>query len=198
MVRAGGCEQQLNPPTNHSHPYILALAAPLVATWLYYASTASPAVVMKEKTAWLIVGRLCGAWLALFSLFLLLIIPSHRQSFFSAETSRDWVCSYFTKENATHATRMEIHTLRRAKWKSIRPAVKTWTLANWSRLKSEKPDWFTPALIAQVDDDMIPDDDLAALGGSDRRKSSLGDRLLGEKNKKKKKSSNAAQVAPKI
>ena len=152
---------------------------------------------MKEETAWLIVGRLCGAWLALFSLFLLLIIPSHRQSFYSMQTSREWVCSYFTKGGATDTSKMDIHTYRRAKWKSIRPQVKEWTRANWSRFKSEKPDWFTPALIAQVDDDMIPDAELAALGGGGRRKSSLGDRLLGDQDKKKKKkSSYAAQVAP--
>ena len=60
---------------------------------------------------------------------------------------------------------MTIHTFRRAKWKSIRPAVKTWTRVNWSRFKLEKPAWFTSVLFAQVGDDMILDENLAALGG---------------------------------
>jgi hypothetical protein len=92
------------------------------------------------------------------------------------------VCSYFTKEGATDASKMGIHTFRRRLWTHLRPEVKEWTLANWARFEREQPDWFNAALISQVDDDMIPPGSLEGLvraGGGKRRKSSVSERVLG-------------------
>jgi hypothetical protein len=92
------------------------------------------------------------------------------------------VCSYFTKEGATDASKMLIHTTRRRLWKHLRPEVKEWTLANWARFEREQPDWFDAAKIAQVDEDMIPPDSLEGLaraGGGGMRKSSVSERIFG-------------------
>ena len=107
---------------------------------------------------------------------------SHRRTFYSTQTCKAWVCSYFTKEGATDSSKMSIHTTRRRLWTHLRPEVKEWTLANWARFEREQPDWLTPGLISQVDDDMIPPGSLEGLrraGGGKRRKSSVSERLLG-------------------
>ena len=107
---------------------------------------------------------------------------SHRHTFYSTQTCKAWVCSFFTKEGASDASKMDIFTFRRRLWKHLRPEVKEWTLANWARFEREDPDWFSPALIAQVEDDMIPPGSLASLnreGGGKRRRSSMSERLLG-------------------
>ena len=107
---------------------------------------------------------------------------SHRHTFYSTQTCKAWVCSYFTKEGASDASKMEIHKKRRRLWKHLRPEVKEWTLANWARFEREDQEWFSPSLIAQVEDDMIPPGSLEGLvraGGGKRRKSSVSERVLG-------------------
>jgi hypothetical protein len=74
-----------------------------------------------------------------------------------------------------------IHVKRQRLWKHLRPEVKEWTLAKWARFEWEQPDGFDAALISQVEDDMIPPDSLEGLAraGSLRRKSSVGERIIG-------------------
>jgi hypothetical protein len=64
-------------------------------------------------------------------------------------------------------------------WLSIRGDVKAWTMENWERWEEEKPAWFDEKWKSKVDDDMIPPASLRKLngGGSQRRRSSLGDIL---------------------
>ena len=88
---------------------------------------------------------------------------SHRRTFYSTQTCKAWVCSDFSKEGASDASRMLIHKSRRCLWDHLRPEVKDWTLANWARFEREQPDWFSAALLAQVDDDMIPPGSLEGL-----------------------------------
>jgi hypothetical protein len=107
---------------------------------------------------------------------------SHRHTFYSTQTCKAMVCSSFTKEGATDASKMKIHTRRRRLWTHLKPDVKEWTLANWARFEREQPDFFTAAQIAQVDDDMIPPgslEGLARAGGGRKRKSSVSERVLG-------------------
>ena len=62
-------------------------------------------------------------------------------------------------------------------WRDIARDVRAWTLANWSRWESEKPEWFTAAFKERVPDDMIPKEALAELNktaGGSRRRSSMG------------------------
>jgi hypothetical protein len=107
---------------------------------------------------------------------------SHRHTFYSTQTCKAWVCSFFTKEGATDASKMSIYTKRHRLWKHVRGDVKDWTLANWARFEREQPDWFNAAIIGQVDDDMIPAgslEGLARAGGGRKRKSSVSERVLG-------------------
>jgi hypothetical protein len=161
---------------------LLALAAPFGAVAIFFAGGVSKDSGLDESSAWTFVSSLCGAWVLVFLIFLLLMNSSHRHTFYSTQTSKAWVCSYFTKEGATDASKMEIHTRRHRVWNHIRPEVKEWTLANWARFEREDLEWFTTALVAQVDDDMIPPGSLANLnreGGGRRRRSSMSERMLG-------------------
>ncbi len=49
--------------------------------------------------------------------------------------------------------------------------------ANWAKWNEEKPEWFTPARIQRIPDDMIPAQALAKLKQSGRRKSSVFQQL---------------------
>jgi hypothetical protein len=156
----------------------LALGSTFVATHVYFALTPEGEAAADEASAWLAVGAMCAAWAAVFGAFLLLIKPGHAQSFFSTETGREWVRNKFLREGASDECRFFIHTMRGAMWADIRGEVKEWTLGNWERWDATHPEWFTPAAVAAVDDDMIPERFLRRLrsaggGERDRRKSSL-------------------------
>ena len=138
---------------------------------------------MSASVAWMLVASFVGAFVGVALLFLLTINSKYRRTFFSTQTSKEWVCSYFTKEGASDESKMQIHAFRRAKWKHIREEVKEWTLANLERIDGENNEWFNAALVDQVDDDMIPAAVLRKMkmsGGGSRRRSSMSKRLMGE------------------
>jgi hypothetical protein len=178
---------------------LLALAAPFGAVAIFFASDASSGGSLDESSAWTFVAALCGAWVIVFLLFFLLINFSHRHTFYSTETCKSWVCSYFTKEGASDASKMYIHTFRRRLWKHLRPEVKEWTLANWARFEREDQEWFNAALIAAVDDDMIPPNTLERLkreGGGTRRRNSMSERLMGGSVREQEGGRGGGRVAP--
>jgi hypothetical protein len=142
---------------------VLALIAPSGAVAIYFASDASSGSNLDESTTWTLASSLCGAWVAIFLLFLLLMNSSHRHTFYSTQTCKEWVCSDFTKEGATDASKMRIHTSNHRQWQHLRGDVKEWTWANWARFEREEHEWFSAALIACVDDDMIPAGSLEGL-----------------------------------
>ena len=158
----------------------MALAASFVATRVYYASLEEGGdAVMDESVAWTIVSSLSGAWLSFFVVFLLLMKRPFLGTFTSTRTGRAWVQSRFLANDADFA-RLRIFGANKKQWLSIRDDVKQYTLENWERWEEEKPAFFNDAFKAQVDDDMIPPASLRKLhGGSQRRRSSLGDLLGG-------------------
>jgi hypothetical protein len=159
----------------------MALAASFVATHVFYANLKEgEEAVMDESVAWTIVGGLIGLGVFFFACFLLLMKPAHRSTFFSTQTGYAWVQSYFIS-GQTDEVKQRIFEHNKKQWASIRDDVKTWTLENWERWEDEKPPFFTDAWKASVDDDMIPPASLRKLngGGSERRRSSLGDILGG-------------------
>jgi hypothetical protein len=138
---------------------------------------------MSDSVAWMLITSLVGSFVAVSFIFLLLIKPDYRHTFYSTQTSKEWVCSYFTKEGASDESRMYIHWFRHSKWKHIREEVKEWTQANWERIEAENPEWFRAALREHIDDDMIPPASLRKMkmsGGGSRRRSSMSQRLMGE------------------
>ncbi|GMI24681.1 hypothetical protein TeGR_g5217 [Tetraparma gracilis] len=104
---------------------------------------------------------------------------SYVSTFFSLQTGHTWVKSFFL-DYEEDRIKMFVHGQNRKQWVSIREDVKQYTLENWERWEEEKPAFFNDAFKAQVDDDMIPPASLRKLhGGSQRRRSSLGDLLGG-------------------
>jgi hypothetical protein len=158
----------------------MALAASFVATRVYYSSLDEvDDAVIDESVAWTIVLGLSGLWISFQACFLLLMKKEFRGTFFSTQTGYAWVkASFLNGTDGQQKTRL----LRknRKQWASIREDVKQYTLENWERWEEEKPAFFNDAFKAQVDDDMIPPASLRKLhGGSQRRRSSLGDLLGG-------------------
>jgi hypothetical protein len=156
----------------------MALAASFVATHIYYASLEDGEEgVMKEGDAWMMVGGLSGGWICFGAVFLLLMRPGYKGTFFSTQTGYQYVQSKFLREG--DEKKKEVFKYNKKLWLSIRDDVKAWTLENWERWGEEKPGWFNAAWKAGVDDDMIPPASLRALngGGNERRRSSLGDVL---------------------
>jgi len=155
----------------------MALASSLASVYVYFALTPEDEVPLPEAAAWKAVGGLCAAWIAGFTALLLLIPRRFIWAFFSFETSREWVCAQFTKEGASDESKMWLHGCDPKKWASIRDDVRVWHHANWDRWEEEAADWFTPVLVARIDDEFIPVAALARMNraaGGRRRRSSVG------------------------
>jgi hypothetical protein len=158
----------------------MALAASFVATHIYYASLEEEnKEVMKEGYAWMMVGGLSGGFICFEAAFLLLMKPGYKGTFFSTQTGYQYVQSKFLREGDEN--KKAVFKYNKKQWMSIRPDVKAWTIENWERWEDEKPSWFNDAWKSGVDDSMIPPACLLRMkgGGSERRRSSLGDVLGG-------------------
>ncbi|GMI25032.1 hypothetical protein TeGR_g8761 [Tetraparma gracilis] len=165
---------------------IMALAASLVSTHVYYASDPDEPV-MEEGLAWTIMGSLSASWLSFFAAFLLLMKRPYLVTFFSTQTGYQYVQSKFLREGDEN--KKAVFKYNKKQWLSIRADVKAWTTENWELWEEEQPSWFNENFKASVDDDMIPAESLRKMnGGSQRRRSSLGD-LLGA-------GAGGAKVAP--
>jgi hypothetical protein len=157
----------------------MALAASFVATHIYYASLdEGEEAVMKEEDAWMMVGGLSGGLICFEAAFLLLMKPGFWGTFFSTQTGYQYVQSKFLREGDEN--KKAVFKYNKKQWKVIRGDVKAWTLENWERWEEEKPEWFNDNFKAAVDDDMIPAASLRIINGAgSRRRSSLGDLMLG-------------------
>jgi hypothetical protein len=170
----------------------MGFAASLGAAHIYTESSGDHSAL----DAWAVVSGLSAAWISSFAVFLLLIQKNFRRTYYSTEKTKDRILGYFTKNN-TDEGKMYIHICRRAIWAPIRDDVKEWTLENWERIEHEEPSWFTPGFVSNVDDDMIPPAALRRLkmqGGGNRRRSSLGDALMGAGEGAAKKDSQVVPV----
>ena len=71
--------------------------------------------------------------------------------------------------------RLLIFGKNRVHWRPLEAEIKEFTFANWGRWVDEKPDWFTPAMIATVPDEFVPPEHLTRMGvGRERRGSAVG------------------------
>ena len=109
--------------------------------------------------------------MALFGAFLaFMVVPKFRSSFWSSDTGGDFARSFFLdSEDDEHSVR--IFNCNRKLWREIEEDVKLWTRESWGRWIAERPEWFTPTVIASIPDVFIPSEQLEALGGRmrDRR-----------------------------
>jgi hypothetical protein len=149
----------------------------LVSVFVYFAVTPAEETVVTQSMAWRTVGGLCGAWIAVFCVFMAAIDSNYIGTFFSTDTGRDNSIKLFREGPNDECKVKMLAEHNPKKWSSIRGEVKVWTHANWARFEEEAPTWFTPGLVAHIDDELIPIVALARLNraaGGHRRRSSLG------------------------
>jgi hypothetical protein len=112
-------------------------------------------------------------WTLTFVYFLFFVcVPKYRSSFWSTQTGKHYVESYFVDNEDDEEKRFKIFNYNELKWADIGHEVGTWTHANWARWIEEQPAWFTPSAISRVPDRFIPHADLAALGFNRERRGS--------------------------
>jgi len=165
---------------------LLAIAMTFASVHIHFESDVDEAI--SERTAWLTVSLLGGAWLAVFLGFLVLMKKKYRATFFSLQTGQEYFQSYFLKTGNTDERRASIVKRNRQLWQSIRPQVRDWLKENWPRWVEEKPEWFNHVWISVVDDDMLPPEVLEQqnlAGRGERHRTSIEDMMGG-----------SAQVAP--
>jgi hypothetical protein len=158
---------------------VSAVLFPFASIPIYFKNTDAPAFT--EEFAWAVAVGLSASWIIFFSIFIGLMNPEFRATFFSTRPGYAWVQGCFVS-GQTDEVKSQIFELNTKQWQSIRPDVKAWTMENWEQWEEEKPEWFTEAWRAGVDDDLIPAACLRRMkmaGGGSRRRSSLGDVLGG-------------------
>ncbi|GMH97957.1 hypothetical protein TrST_g4440 [Triparma strigata] len=106
------------------------------------------------KTATIIAGSIL---MFMSALFLMIMNPRHRRSFFSIELGWQMTRRIFLEGD--DAMKAEVFDTNIAHWEPIRDNVEDWVRANWHLWKYKRPDWFTDHWIALVPLNMIPEDD---------------------------------------
>jgi len=119
-------------------------------------------------------------WFVSFVLFLFLIEPKFRKTFYSKKTGCDVAKAYFLA-NEDDAHKVLIFGTQQDKWIDIAPEVEIWSHSKWAGWKTSKPEWFTDNFVASVPDRYIPKDvvvELNRVAGGQRRRSSVRNSLL--------------------
>jgi hypothetical protein len=133
-----------------------------------------------KDAIWALVTSLSVFFAIGFCVFLCLINSKYIDTFYSTQTTWQLVQSFYLEGATDQEKYSKIVKYNPHCWKSIRPQVKADMLAKWERWETDKPAWFDDLFVAKVDDDMVPPQALARLkakGGSERRRSSLGERM---------------------
>jgi len=97
-----------------------------------------------ERALWPLVSWMCGVWLGLFGVFLLLMKKEFRGSFFSFETASTYAQNIFLNGRSDEA-KMTIFEEKERQWRGIRGEVEGFVRGNLSRWKEEQPVWFDSA-----------------------------------------------------
>jgi hypothetical protein len=158
---------------------IMAFLVSFAAIYVYFEHFGEKAEGLTRGKAYKIAGSICGAWVLVTGLFLLLIKRKYVSTFTSTQTGNEWVQDLFLK-GETDAVKIGIFVMNPRCWDSIRPQVRGWLAGNWDRWEAEKPVWFDDVFLASVDDDMMPAEALKRLrqkGSGERRRSSFAERM---------------------
>jgi hypothetical protein len=161
---------------------IAAAVVPFAVIKLFFASNAASAI--KEKTATTVMGSLAGIWLISLLLLLCLMDAKYRKTFFSLETGSQHVIARFKRRGAQDETKAKIIYYNRRLWSSIRCDVREFFAKNWEKWEEGQETWFDDNFKQKIDDDLIPGAILREMkmnGGGQRRRSSLGEQMLGAK-----------------
>jgi hypothetical protein len=133
-----------------------------------------------EKVVWMIAIALGVVFVLSFTVFLFLIDRKYLQTFYSPETTHEWVQSYYLEGTTDEVRYGELVHYNPNCWKSIRSEVKADMLEKWEGWEANKPAWFDDMFMSNVDDEMVPPKFLRAMkvnGGGERRRSSMGEKI---------------------
>jgi hypothetical protein len=158
---------------------VAGIAATYGAIYLFFEEHTEVDAGLKDAV-WAVAITLGAVFAIGFCAFLCLIDSNYIATFFSTETTCQWVQSRYL-EGTTDEVKYSLIVQRNPHcWKSIRPQVKADMLAKWEGWETNKPAWFDELFVANVDDDMMPPQALRRLkmtGGGERRRSSVGERI---------------------
>jgi hypothetical protein len=126
---------------------------------------------------WTNSSRAQGLWLVTFTYFVFRIaVPKYRHTLWSWTSGREVAQANFLGRESDEK-KFLIFRSNRLVWEAdIGKDVRAWTLSNWERWDRDKPEWFSPRVVARVPDEYIPPRFLGGLGGArrERRGSAAG------------------------
>lgn len=114
---------------------------------------------------------LSAAWAGVFLFFIAFqCVPTHRWTFFSPQTGWQMSQSYFLA-NDDDETRMLVFGCNTNHWeRDLGEEVKEFTVGNWTKWCTERPEWFDAVLVSTVPDEYIPEGGMADFGGFNRER----------------------------
>lgn len=143
----------------------------LVSVYLYNENGADDSAKISPEMTWTIGISLITALVLTFLFFLyVVIVPRYRRTFWSTQTSCQFIESIFFDHINNDEKRVYIFKFNVLKWKRIAGEVKAWSHASWETWVAEAPEWFTPVFVAGVPDEFIPPEFLNKLGGKQRER----------------------------
>ena len=111
-----------------------------------------------------------------FTLLILSIKREYIGTFFTTMTGKQQTISLFQNSDDDAVKADALFTNTRVHWKSIEKEARAFVFENYHKWEEERPEWWTEALKASIDDDMVPPEELRELkmkGGGKRRRSSF-------------------------
>jgi hypothetical protein len=126
-----------------------------------------------------IAAVLFATWLLSFAAFFCLANPDCRQSFWRFETAAEYTKRVRWDGQADESARAQLLVSKHpALLRLIAPEARIWIEANWDKwTNATKPDWFTDDWKRQLQDSVLSQKSLKALGGKSRRRTTLAEDL---------------------
>ena len=91
-------------------------------------------------------------------------VPKYRHTLWSWTSGREVAQADFLERESDERMFL-IFRKNKLVWEAdIGKDVRAWTLSNWERWDRDKPEWFTPRVVARVPDEYIPPRFLANTG----------------------------------
>ena len=126
-----------------------------VAVYLYIALYTGDNSI-RPSLLWTLAALLEGFFFFSFAVFLRTIDKAYISTFFTTTTGPQFV--YEIYHRATNdESRFFVMSFRASYYASYKEEVRVWLSDNWTRWTvDEKPDWFTPRLLASIPEDLLP------------------------------------------
>jgi len=116
---------------------------------------------------------LAGTWAINVLLFFMLIKQKYRKTFWDPQTGWQMVIATYENTDDPFQKMNAIFTNHISMSRRIKTDVIEYMAENWAEWERTKPSWFTTGFISKIPDEFIPQQNLEALGGARRRRSSV-------------------------